>query len=221
MKKMRKSAAVVLSVMLAGVLSVTALAAGGDFGAAAVDGSRSYTLSEMLTYAVQDEYLAQAEYNEIIAALDAGRPFTNIVNAEATHIAELTPLFTEYGVALPENTADASAAAPASLAEAYQAGAEAERQNIAMYETFLKQELPDDVRAVFTELKQASEHHLAAFERSAGRADGSGAGRARAETGAAAGASRGDGEGSSNGGAGRYGGSGRGAGTGVCTAQES
>jgi hypothetical protein len=37
-----------------------------------------------------------------------------------------------------------------------------------MYEAFLKQqELPEDVRSVFTALKRASENHLQAFQRNA------------------------------------------------------
>ena len=41
----------------------------------------------------------------------------------------------------------------------------AEVKNIAMYEKFLDQDLPDDIRLVFANLMQASEKHLAAFER--------------------------------------------------------
>jgi hypothetical protein len=127
----------------------------------------------MLTYAIQDEYLAYAEYDKIIDAYGAQRPFINIIKAEEPHISALEPLFTEYGVTLPENTAADYAAVPATLAEAYQAGVDAEISNTAMYETFLEQDgLPDDVRAVFTALKNASENHLAAFQRSVDRSDG-------------------------------------------------
>ena len=64
---------------------------------------------------------------------------------------------------------------PATLNEANQIGVDAEINNIAMYEKFLEQELPDDVRTVFEKLKDASENHLAAFEKqvsSASRASG-------------------------------------------------
>ena len=40
-----------------------------------------------------------------------------------------------------------------------------EIENIAMYERFLQQELPKDVRQVFESLKNASENHLRAFRR--------------------------------------------------------
>lgn len=172
MKKIKRLTAAVFAVMLAGAVSVTALAADTSFGSAAVEPDETYTLAQMLTYAIQDEYLAYAEYDKIIDAYGAQRPFINIIKAEETHISALEPLFTEYGVTLPENTAADYAAVPATLAEAYQAGVDAEISNIAMYETFLKQDLPDDVKAVFTALKNASESHLAAFERGVARSDG-------------------------------------------------
>ena len=34
-----------------------------------------------------------------------------------------------------------------------------------MYDAFLKKDLPKDVRAVFTRLRDASKNHLAAFNR--------------------------------------------------------
>ncbi len=166
----------VLTMLTAGmmVFSIfgTALAADIDFGSAGVAKNQSYTLSEMLTYAIQDEYLAQAEYEAIMDAFGEQRPFTNIMKAEGTHIAELTPLFTEYGMILPENTAEEYVAVPKSLLEAYQAGVEAEIKNIAMYEVFLAQDLPDDVRTVFSALQNASQNHLSAFERGVARLEG-------------------------------------------------
>ena len=39
-------------------------------------------------------------------------------------------------------------------------GVEAEIENIAMYESFLKRELPDDVREVYKRLKATSQNHL-------------------------------------------------------------
>ncbi len=178
MKRNQKILAMVMTVLLVGGIFGTALAADADFGSAGVVDNQTYTLSEMLTYAIQDEYLAQAEYAAIMDAFGEQRPFSNIIKAEGTHIAELTPLFTAYGVTLPENTAQEYVAVPASLLEAYQAGVTAEIKNIAMYDTFLAQDLPDDVRAVFLALRNASENHLTAFQRGAARSDGTSGGSA-------------------------------------------
>ena len=131
---------------------------------ALVEELSSYTVEEMLTYALLDEYMAKAEYEAIIETFGEIKPFTNIVLAEQTHIDLLLPLFEAYGFVLPENNAVESVVIPDSITSALATGVEAEEKNIAMYETFLAQDnLPEDVRAAFEYLVAASEHHLAAF----------------------------------------------------------
>lgn len=125
-----------------------------------------YTLEEMLTYAILDEYMAQAEYQAIIETFGNIMPFVRIVEAEQTHIDMLLPLFETYGIAVPENQAASNVVIPDSITSALATGVEAEEKNIAMYEAFLAQEdLPSDVRDVFEYLKNASEHHLQAFSK--------------------------------------------------------
>ena len=140
------------------------------FGAAALSEGKTYTVEEMLTYAIQDEYLARAEYKVIMDAYGEQRPFINIMKAEGVHVQRLLPLFTVYGVTVPEDTALGHTVKPDSLQAAYEAGVTAEVNNIAMYEAFLKQEdLPDDVRVVFEALTRASGNHLRAFEQNANK----------------------------------------------------
>jgi len=125
-----------------------------------------YSLEDMLTAALLDEYLAQATYQEIILAYGEVKPFTNIVVAEQQHINLLLPLFETYGITVPENEAASQVVLPDSIASALATGVEAEKANIAMYEAFLAQDnLNDDVRSVFELLKTASIHHLAAFSK--------------------------------------------------------
>ena len=104
------------------------------------------------------------------------RPFSNIAKAEETHISLLTPLFEIYGVALPDDEGDAHVVLPESLLQAYETGVTAEINNIAMYEVFLQQDLPQDVQDVFTALRDASQNHLAAFERNLDRQQSTAAG---------------------------------------------
>ncbi len=134
------------------------------YGAAGALSDDDLTLVDMLTYSLQDEYLAHAEYSYIIGAYGSIRPFTNIIRAEETHIEALLPLFEAYGITAPEDDAASRIAKVASLTEAYEAGVEAEIDNIAMYEAFLSEDLPADVREVFESLMRASESHLKAFE---------------------------------------------------------
>ena len=123
------------------------------------------TLSDMLTYAIQDEYLARAEYTYIIGTYGDINVFVNILGAEETHIEELTPLFAAYGIDIPQDTASDNIVSAGSLTDAYEAGETAEINNIAMYDRFLTQDLPQDVRKVFLSLRSASEKHLTAFQK--------------------------------------------------------
>ncbi|MDK2808329.1 MAG: hypothetical protein PWP24_1064 [Clostridiales bacterium] len=149
----------------------TAYAAESNLGAVAAKQDSSYTLEDMLTYAMEDENLALAEYDAIMATYGVARPFSNIIRAEETHVALLTPLFEEYGVTIPSKDYASLAIVPSSLDEVYLAGITAEQNNIAMYDTFLEEALPEDVKDVFTALRDASKRHLAAFERQTGNSD--------------------------------------------------
>lgn len=134
------------------------------YGSAGALEDENMTLADMLTYAIQDEYLARAEYELIISEYSNVRPFTNIMRAEETHIDALLPLFDAYGIAAPKDEGADCAVSVASLTAAYQAGVSAEVNNIAMYELFLDETLPDNVKTVFESLMRASENHLRAFQ---------------------------------------------------------
>jgi hypothetical protein len=131
-----------------------------------------FTLEEMLVLALEDEWNAYVTYEAIIETYGEIRPFTKIIFAEATHAALLTPLFDTYGITLPDMPNVEDVIVPASLEEAYALGVEAEIANIALYEAFLLQDVPEDVVAVFEQLIAGSVHHLAAFERSLARETG-------------------------------------------------
>ena len=140
-----------------------------DFGAAGARRSEELSLLDMLTYAVQDEYLARAEYELIMAEYGDIRPFTNIKQAEERHIEWVTGLFEAHGYALPADTAGEHVVLPENLRASFEAGIQAEIDNIAMYELFLEREIPGDVRDIFENLKAASENHLRAFRNNLGR----------------------------------------------------
>lgn len=134
------------------------------YGSAGATADASLSLADMLTYAIQDEYAAHAEYDRILDSYGDVRPYANILRAESAHIDALLPLFAEYGVAAPADDGAEHSVLPESLTSAYQTGVNAEVMNIAMYELFLEQNLPADVRAVFESLMRASENHLRAFQ---------------------------------------------------------
>jgi hypothetical protein len=152
-----------IKVVLLGLilLSVTAFS---NIGAARIKGIDTFSIKEALTYSMEDELLAKAEYEKIIEKYGEIRPFTNIMEAEKRHIEYLEPLLQKYGVEYPKISKD-EVIVPNSLKEAYEIGVEAEIANIEMYEKFLENEFPEDVREVFIKLKNASKNHLRAFKR--------------------------------------------------------
>jgi hypothetical protein len=159
----------VLVVALSTAVALVSFADTADFGAKGAEGKTGLTVEQMLTYAIQDEYLARAEYELIIEEYGSIRPFTNIMAAEERHIEWVTELLDEYGYFVPKDTANLYVALPEDLKSSFETGVQAEIDNIAMYESFLRADLPADVRDLFERLKGASENHLRAFRNNLNR----------------------------------------------------
>lgn len=139
------------------------------FGAAGAAADKALTMDKMLVYAIQDEYLARGEYDYILNKFGDQRPFSNIIKSEEQHITELKILFDKYKLTIPADTSKDHLIPPASIEEALKIGVQAEIDNIAMYESFLNNELPDDVKSTFNMLKSGSENHLEAFQKNLDR----------------------------------------------------
>ena len=171
---MKRSLTKVVLIIMVSIFSMVSVvsAAGVDYGSAGAKAKSAFTLGEMLNYAIQDENLALAEYEKIISVFGTQRPFSNIISSEKNHISLLKPLFEKYGLVIPKNTSNNLTVVPSSILEAMKIGVQAEIDNIAMYEKFLKQDLPKDVRDIFTYLKDASKNHLKAFENGVSREEG-------------------------------------------------
>ena len=160
---MRFLLGVLLGVFLMGN---TVLAADAGYGAKGAINSTQPTVEEMLQFAIQDEYLAKAQYSLVMDTFGEVRPFSNIVQSEVQHIALLRPLFTDRGWNVPEDESMPHLVTPQNFTEALKLAEQAEVDNIAMYEHFLNQKnIPDDLKSVFERLLAASKRHLNAFRR--------------------------------------------------------
>ncbi|AHM57212.1 hypothetical protein EAL2_c19310 [Peptoclostridium acidaminophilum DSM 3953] len=135
------------------------------YGAKGALADKDLTIHDMLTYAVQDEYLARGEYLAIVDKFGNQKPYSNIISAEETHLSYLKEVYLAYGLDFPADTSGDHVVVPADLLEAAKTGVQAEIDNIAMYELFLTYDLPENVFEVFTALKSGSESHLLAFQR--------------------------------------------------------
>lgn len=133
---------------------------------AAVEGDVPADVVEALAAGLADEHNAYNIYQAVIDQFGAVRPFTNIQQAEASHIETLEFMFDRYGLEIPEAAPLASVPQFSTLADACAAAADAEVANFALYDSWIAtvQDYPDMVQ-VFTSLRDASEfQHLLAFE---------------------------------------------------------
>lgn len=163
----RKRIVTLLALAALTAAAFAASAAWGSAGAAAAPAGE-LTIESMLAYAIQDEYLARAEYIAIQRQYGTQRPFSNIQRSEENHIAWLVEAYGEYKLPVPKDEADRYVKIPVSLKEAFQTGVDAEIANIAMYDRFLAHPLlarPENaaLRDLFTRLRDASKNHLQAF----------------------------------------------------------
>lgn len=121
--------------------------------------------------ALDDEYHAAAVYSQVLSDFGALRPFLNIRDSELRHIEALLRLFERYRLPIPANPwITANLPHFTSLKEAYEAGVQAEIENVALYERILNSTSRADLLQVFRRLQAASqERHLPAFQRAAAR----------------------------------------------------
>lgn len=124
------------------------------------------SLTTALTNALNQERYALATYNHVVAKLGATAPFSNIIPSEVQHVAVITALMSNHGLAVPTSTVT-GAVAPATRTAACQLGVTVETTIIAMYQNgiTLAKDFPDVVRAFSNLLDASQSSHLPAFVR--------------------------------------------------------
>ncbi len=126
----------------------------------------SMTLKDRLTLALLDEYKSRATYAKILEKFGPVRPFLNIHEAEGRHVEALVHLFETYQIEVPVDHWPCHITVPATLKEACEQAADAEQDNMTMYDRILAETSEPDVRRVLLHLQSASrDRHLPAFER--------------------------------------------------------
>jgi hypothetical protein len=126
----------------------------------------SATEISALQEALDDEYRAWATYDRVIHDFGPARPFINIRDAEARHIAALQALFARYELPIPENSWVDRVPGYGNLQDACAAGIDAEIENERLYVRLLASTQRPEILAVFRNLQEASrERHLPAFRR--------------------------------------------------------
>lgn len=171
---MKKHRFLFLALFFSALASALGLSAFADeklpaWGAQAAAADKDQSIAEMLRYALEDEYLAHAEYLSIMKRHGELRPFSNIAASEVSHISWLQDAFKQAGLPVPEDKGADHVLPADTLKAAFQAGVAAEVDNIGMYDSFLATSLmakPENaaLKALFVRLRDASKNHLAAFQ---------------------------------------------------------
>lgn len=135
-----------------------------------------------LQFSREEERVARDLYAALAATYDGAAPFSMITRSEQVHYDAVGTLLTRYGVSDPSAGRSAGTYADpvlqtlydslltqgnGSLDAAYDVGVAVEKRDIADLDATLAGSLPADVRAVLTNLRTGSEHHLTAFENAA------------------------------------------------------
>jgi hypothetical protein len=157
-----------LLVMLVGCAGSSPTTPGPVVSASPTPAPVASDLVAVLNADIQDEYRAEAIYQGVLLDLGAGTmPFANIIRAEQQHARSVAALFTARGLAVPASVwSPSNVPRFSTLREACAAGAVAERENIALYDSQLGLSLRDDVRRVLQNNRDASLYnHLPAFQR--------------------------------------------------------
>lgn len=138
-------------------------AAGANAGAALVPLSDAE--AQALQKAILEEYGAYNLYATVNVQFGNTIPFSYIVRAEQQHINALVRQAEKYGLIVPENPGLATPPTFASLAEACQAGVDAEIADAALYDELKLVTTNADLLQVYDRLQNASlTSHLPAFQ---------------------------------------------------------
>jgi len=124
------------------------------------------SLAEALSYALEDKYLKQANFDYSIEKYGSIRPFVQIKIEDQHQMSMLLPLFKKYNIELPKDRARHYIKKnTGSLYQVFQIQIGRERNAIKMYKKFLSiREFPKDILDTFQEQLIVSQRHLESLE---------------------------------------------------------
>ncbi|MCP8615764.1 hypothetical protein [Salirhabdus salicampi] len=133
------------------------------FGAKGALQDQSIDLNKAITYALEDEFLAQVRYDVIMEQYGTPKPFTEIQFADKENVKDLLYLAGKYDISVPTHNANAEhyVVRESSLRQAFKTVIHAEHRNISMYDKFLREyTFPKDVMETFMDIREDSRRHL-------------------------------------------------------------
>lgn len=135
------------------------------WGAKAAKEDKNLSVEKILTYAIENEYLEKAKYEEIIKQFGDKRPFTDILKAKNINISLLKTTFLKYKIPIPKDRSREFLKTPSTIEESFEIAIGEEIENMAMYNSFIiKKGVPQELIMIFVRLRDASRAHLQALE---------------------------------------------------------
>lgn len=120
---------------------------------------------DALQKAILEEYGALNLYNSVMEQFGEVTPFQEIARSEQQHANTLIRQAEKYGVEVPANPGLADAPTFATLADACQAGVDAEKADATLYDEIIPVTTHTDLLRVYQNLQSASlNNHLVEFE---------------------------------------------------------
>jgi hypothetical protein len=120
---------------------------------------------DALQKAILEEYGALNLYNSVMEQYGEVTPFAEIARSEQQHANALIRQAEKYGVDVPANPGLDNAPNFATLADACQAGVDAEKADAALYDEIIPVTTHSDLLRVYDNLQSASlDNHLVEFE---------------------------------------------------------
>lgn len=135
------------------------------WGTKAAKEDKNLSVEKMLTYAIENEYLEKAKYEEIIKKFGDKRPFTDILKAKNINISLLKTTFPKYKIPIPKDRSREFVKMPSTIEESFEIAIREEIENMAMYNSFIiKKGVQQELIMIFVRLRDASRAHLQALE---------------------------------------------------------
>lgn len=121
-------------------------------------------INRVLTAAYDNLKQSEAEYKALSEKFNMNKPFTKLIKRQEMYIDMLAQLYNEYGLTVPNKDWDNTVRLPNTPEEYYNNSLIKEKNLTEMYKTFLKEELPQEVRSALYKLMELSANNARLYK---------------------------------------------------------
>ncbi len=122
------------------------------------------TINRILSYALENQMIAKAEYRGMINKYGISKPFIKLLKTQEPYIDMINSLFKSYNLKAPNKNWEQTVRIPENVDIFYADSAIKEKNIVEMYKGFLSEEIPDDIRAAVQKLMELSLNHIRLYK---------------------------------------------------------